>query len=128
MLISCGIQNDFIFFPNWPKNNSNIYWRYFLSQTTTARPQTKLVLLESAADVLHSVSRVLKIMHLKYVNVHAHVCLGKAVCVCIRVWGRVNLQYVFMSHAHAGKMEKAFSFCQRIIGPRSHYEWLTHVR
>lgn len=42
LLISCGIQNYFIFLPNWPKNNSNIYWRYFLSQTTTARPQTKL--------------------------------------------------------------------------------------
>lgn len=87
------------------------------------------MLLESAAYKLHSVSCALKITHLQYsVYTCTRASLGMVVYVCIQVWVCVNLQYVYMSHTHTGKMEKALSFSQRIIGPLSHYEWLTHLR
>lgn len=71
--------------PNWPKNNSNIYWGYFLSQTTTARPQTKLSVIGSTADKLYSVSRVLK-NHVLTVCIcafeHGCLCVHSSVGVC----------------------------------------------
>lgn len=97
----------------------------------TARPQTKL-LLDSTAEnktkkTKNSVSRFLKITQLECVyTVHKHVCVWAWLSVCAFECGCVPRVCVYVTLP--GKMEKALSFSQRIIGPQSNYEWLTHVR
>lgn len=94
----------------------------------SATPQTKP----------YPVSQVLKIPHI-VVSLHS-----MGVCECVWVWlyvcafecGCVSTYSVHSVYSrvyvtytcYAGKMEKALSFSQRIIGLQSRYEWLTHVR
>lgn len=82
-LVSCGIHNDFIFLPNWLKNNSNIFGAYFLSKTMTARPQKKKS--ECCWKALQANCSLFGVQNHAFTG-SMRVCIGIYVCVCVYVW------------------------------------------
>lgn len=120
------------------RSTTRTFIRYFLSQTMTARPQAKL-LLDSTADwkkknekktrnffsLSLSLTRFLKItVSVCVYTVHKQACVWARLSVCAFKCGCVPTVCVYITLPE--KMEKALSFSQKIIGPQSNYEWLTH--
>lgn len=116
------------------RSATRTFIRYSLSQTMTARPQAKTVIGQHSRQkknkkLFLSCSPVsLKSQFQCVYPVHKQACAWPRlyVLVCVFKSWCVPAVCVCVCITLPEKMEKALSFSQKIIGPQSNYEWLTH--